>query len=187
MFFPDYKHVSLSSIFDPFVVSQDNKQYFSEIKIKMIWNIVDFLRKLCFLSVYDIEIHSPRLRGWVDGELQLGLLAVVHRQTLHKQGGEARAGATAEGVEDEEALQTGALVSQLTESVEDKVNDLLADGVVAAGVVVGGVLLACDELFRVEELTVGAGADLVCMTSTYDQVVALTCCQEELYLFTDLV
>ena len=137
--------------------------------------------------MFNLHIQFIHLRGWVDGELQLGLLAVVHRQTLHKQGGEARAGATAVGVEDEEALQTGALVSQLTESVEDKVNDLLADGVVAAGVVVGGVLLACDELFRVEELTVGAGADLVCMTSTYDQVVALTCCQEELYLFTDLV
>ena len=132
----------------------------------MIRNIVIFLRNLYCLAVYDIEIHSPRLRGWVDGKLQLGLLAVVHRQTLHKQGGEARAGATAEGVEDEEALQTGALVSQLTESVEDKVNDLLADGVVAAGVVVGGVLLAGDELLGVEELTVGTGTNLVCTKQT---------------------
>ena len=31
----------------------------------------------------------------------------------------------------------------------------------ATGVVVGGVLLAGDELLRVEELAVGAGADLV--------------------------
>ena len=37
----------------------------------------------------------------------------------------------------------------------------LTDGVVATGVVVGGVLLAGDELLRVEELAVGAGADLV--------------------------
>jgi len=44
-------------------------------------------------------------------------------------------------VEDEEALQTGALVSQLADAVEDKVDDLLADGVVTTGIVVGGVLL----------------------------------------------
>ena len=37
----------------------------------------------------------------------------------------------------------------------------LTDGVVATGVVVGGVLLAGDELLRVEQLAVGAGADLV--------------------------
>ena len=102
------------------------------------------------------------LRSGVDGELQLGLLAVVHGQTLHKQRGEARAGAATEGVEDEEALQTGALVSQLADSVEDQVDDLLADGVVATGIVVGGILLAGHQLLGVEQLTVGAGTDLIC-------------------------
>ena len=65
-------------------------------------------------------------------------------------------------MEDEEALQTGALVSQLADPVQDEVDDLLADGVVATGIVVGGVLLAGDELLGVEQLAVGAGADLVC-------------------------
>ena len=74
-------------------------------------------------------------------------------------------------MEDEEALQTGALVGQLTDPVEDEVDDLLADGVVAAGVVVGSVLLASDELLGVEELTVGAGADLVCSKGALPQVV----------------
>ena len=105
---------------------------------------------------------KSHLRGGVDGELQLGLLAVVHRQTLHQQGGEAGAGAAAEGVEDEEALQTSTLVSQLADPVQDEVDDLLADGVVATGIVVGGVLLAGHQLLGVEQLTVGAGADLVC-------------------------
>merc|ERR1712179_487936 len=95
------------------------------------------------------------LGGRVDGELQLGLLAVVHAEPLHEQGGEAGAGATAEAVEDEESLETGALVSELPDAVEDEVDDLLADGVVTTGVVVGGVLLACDQLLRVEQLTVG--------------------------------
>ena len=65
-------------------------------------------------------------------------------------------------MEDEEALQTSALVRQLTESVEDEVDDLLADGVVAAGVVVGGVLLPRHQLLGMEQLPVGSGADLIC-------------------------
>ena len=97
----------------------------------------------------------------VDGKIQLGLFAVVHGQTLHEEGGEAGAGAAAEAVEDEEALEASAVVSQLPDAVEDQVDDLLADGVVAPGVVVGGVLLAGHHLLGVEELPVGAGADLV--------------------------
>ena len=45
------------------------------------------------------------LGGRVDAELQLCLLAVVHGQTLHQEGGEARAGAAAEGMEDQETLE----------------------------------------------------------------------------------
>merc|ERR1712142_260556 len=101
------------------------------------------------------------LGGGVNGELELGFLAVVDGETFHEQGGEARAGAAAERVEDEEALQAGALVSQLADPVENKVDDLLADGVVPSGVVVGGVFLAGDQLLGVEQLAVGAGADLV--------------------------
>merc|ERR1712018_226074 len=112
-------------------------------------------------GVVGLDHGGGHLRGGVDGELQLGFLAVVHGQTLHEQGGEARAGATAEGVEDEESLQTCALVSQFPDSVQDQVHDLLADGVVTTSVVVGGILLAGDQLLGVEQLTVCAGADLV--------------------------
>ena len=64
-------------------------------------------------------------------------------------------------MEDEEALETRAVVGELAHSVKDEVNNLLADGVVAAGIVVCGVLLASDELLRVVELSVRADADLV--------------------------
>ena len=97
----------------------------------------------------------------VDGELQFGLFAIVDGEALHEEGGEARAGAAAEAVEDEEALEAGAHVGQLPHPVQHQVDDLLADGVVAAGVVVGRVLLARDQLLRVEQLPVGAGANLV--------------------------
>jgi len=58
-------------------------------------------------------------------------------------------------------LQTSAVVCQLADTVQAKVDDLLADGVVTTGKVVGGILLARDELLWVEQLTVGAGPDLI--------------------------
>ena len=55
-----------------------------------------------------VGLHNGRrhLRRGVDGELQLGPLAVVDGEALHEQGGEARASAASEAVEDEEALKT---------------------------------------------------------------------------------
>ncbi|WAR06921.1 hypothetical protein MAR_016879 [Mya arenaria] len=94
------------------------------------------------------------LRSRVDGELKLGFLSVVNGQTLHEQGGEARTGTTTEGVEDEESLETSALVSQLSDPVENKVDDLLTDGVMTTGVVISGVLLAGNQLLGVEQLAI---------------------------------
>ena len=54
-------------------------------------------------------------------------------------------------MENQEALKTCAQVSRLVNLFQDKVNDLLANGVVATGIVIGSILLACDELLRVEE------------------------------------
>jgi len=64
-------------------------------------------------------------------------------------------------MEDEESLETGALVSQLPDSVKDKVNNLLANGVVAPGIIVGRVLLACHELLWVEQLPIDSSSDLI--------------------------
>ena len=110
-----------------------------------------------------VGLHHGRghLWGGVDGELQLGLLAIVDRQTLHEQGGETRAGATTEAVEEQEALETGALIGQFADAVENQIDELLADGVVTTGVVVGGIFLAGDQLFGMEELTVGTGTHLI--------------------------
>jgi hypothetical protein len=101
------------------------------------------------------------LRSWVDSKLKLGLLAIVDGKTLHEEGSETGTGSTTEGVEDQETLETSALVSELANAVKHKVDELLADGVMASGVVVGGVFLTGDELLRVEELAVGTSADLV--------------------------
>jgi len=67
-------------------------------------------------------------------------------------------------VEDHESLETSAVVSQLADSVKNKVNNLLADGVVTTGVVVGGILLSRDDLLGVVQLSVGSSSDLIAHT-----------------------
>merc|ERR1711931_74764 len=112
-------------------------------------------------TVVWLDDSGGDLRGRVDGELELGLLSVVDGESLHKKRSESRTGTTAERVEDEESLETSALIGELSDSVENEIYDLLTDGVVTAGVVVGGILLAGDQLLRVEELSVGSSSDLV--------------------------
>ena len=56
----------------------------------------------------------------------------------------------------------GTLISQLPDPVQNEVDDLFTDGVMASRIVIGGVFLSCDELLRVEQLAIDAGADLIC-------------------------
>ena len=76
-------------------------------------------------------------------------------------------------MEDEETLETSALVSQLTDAVKYQINDLFANGVVTAGVVVGCILLASDELLRMEQLAVRASAHLICKQHSHDFLTCL--------------
>ena len=64
-------------------------------------------------------------------------------------------------MEEKESLKSSTLISQLTDTVQDKVDNLLSNGVVTSGVVVGGVLLAVDQLLGVIKLTVGSNSGLV--------------------------
>ena len=59
-------------------------------------------------------------------------------------------------------LKNIALLSQLADTVQYEVDDLFTNGVVTAGVVVGGILLTSDQLLGVEQLTVRAGTNLIC-------------------------
>jgi len=53
------------------------------------------------------------------------------------------------------------LISQLSDSVKNKVDDLFANGVVTTGVVVGGIFFSSDQLFRMEKLSVSSGTDFI--------------------------
>merc|ERR1711966_538193 len=112
-------------------------------------------------AVVGLDHRGGHLGRGVDGEAELGLLAVVNGQALQQEGAETGAGATANGVEAQEALETSAVVRKLADAVKAQVNNLLADGVVTTGEVVGGILLAGDQLLGVEQLTVGTSADLI--------------------------
>jgi len=112
-------------------------------------------------GVVGLNDGGGNLRRREDGETELGLLAVVDGETLEEEGTETGTGTTTSGVEDEETLETSAVIGELADTVEGEVNNLLTDGVVTTGVVVGSILLTGDQLLGVEELTVGTGADLI--------------------------
>ena len=101
------------------------------------------------------------LWGWVDGESELGLLAVIDGESLEEEGSETGTGSSTDGVEDEETLETSALIGKLSDSVEAEINDFLTNGVMSSGEVVGSVFFTGDELLWVEELSVGSGSDLI--------------------------
>jgi len=111
--------------------------------------------------VVRLNNSGGHLRAGVHGETELGLLAVVNRQALQQEAAKTRAGTTANGVEHEEALETSALIGELANAVEYKVDDFLANGVVTTSVVVSGVFLAGHQLLGVVQLAVSASADLI--------------------------
>lgn len=86
--------------------------------------------------VVGLDNRGGDLRSRVDTELELALLAVVDGQTLHEESTETRTGTTTERVEDEEALETRAVVCNSSDLVKNLVDQFLADGVVTTGVVV---------------------------------------------------
>jgi len=65
-------------------------------------------------------------------------------------------------MEDEEALETSALVSQLSDAVQNQVHNFFANCVVAPGIIVGCIFLSSNQLLRMEQLTVCASTHLIC-------------------------
>ena len=112
-------------------------------------------------GVVRFHYGSGDLRCWVDGKLQFGFLAIVHRQALHEERGKTGPSATSEGMEDEKSLQSSTLIGKLAEAVQNEIDNFLSDGVMSASVVVSGVLLSGDELFGMKELAVSSGAHFV--------------------------
>ena len=110
-----------------------------------------------------VRLHDGRsdLRCGIHTELKLALLAIIDGETLHQQRSKARSSATTERVEDQETLQTGTVVGNASNLIQNLIDEFLANGVVATSIVIGRVFLASDHLFGMEQAAVGAGADFV--------------------------
>jgi len=104
---------------------------------------------------------SGYLWGWVYGELNLGLAAVVNGQALQKKGTETGSRTSTKTVVYDETLKTSAVIGQLTDAIQAKVNNFFTYGVVTTGIVIGGIFLTRDQLFWVEKTAVGTGTDLI--------------------------
>lgn len=81
-------------------------------------------------GIIRLDDRARELRSWINAELKFRFLAVVSRKPLEKQSTETRASSTSERVENEEALETRAVVCKPPELIHDGVNELFADGVV---------------------------------------------------------
>ena len=79
---------------------------------------------------------KTHLRSGVNRELELGLLTVVGRESLEEESSETRSGSSTEGVEDEESLESGTVVGQVSHSIQDGIDKFLSDSVVSSGVYV---------------------------------------------------
>jgi hypothetical protein len=111
--------------------------------------------------VVGLNNGSRDLRTGGDSKGELGLAAIVDRKTLQKKRSETRTSTSSSCVEDKESLKTRTVVSKLADAVQDEVDNLFSDGVVSTGVVIGGIFLSTDDLFRVVELGVGSTANFV--------------------------
>jgi len=101
------------------------------------------------------------LWGWVDGETELRLLAVIDGKSFEEEGTETGTATTTDGLEDQETLETSTVVSELSDSVQAQIDDFTSNGVVTSGEIVGGIFLTGDQLFWMEQLSVGTGSDFV--------------------------
>jgi hypothetical protein len=101
------------------------------------------------------------LWGWVDGETKLGFLTVINGKSLEEEGSETGTGTTTDSVEDEETLETSALIGKLSDSIEAEIDDFLTNGVMSSGEVVGSIFFTGDELLWMEELSVGSSSNLI--------------------------
>ena len=112
-------------------------------------------------GIVGLDNGRADLRSRIDCKLELRLFAVILRKTLEKECTEARAGAASERVEDQEALQAGAVVGNTADTLDNGIGQLLPDSVVASGIVVRRIFFTANQQFGVEEVPIGTGSDLI--------------------------
>ena len=112
-------------------------------------------------GVVGLHDRGGDLRRRVHREAELGVLGVVHGESLEEEGAETGASSSTGGEVHGEALDGVARVHDLPDALHCGVNDLLADGVMPPGVVVRGILLSGDHLLGVVQVAEVAALDLL--------------------------
>jgi len=110
-------------------------------------------------SIVRLNNGGGDLRRRSNGETHLGLTAEINSKALEKKRSETRSSSSSSGVEDEESLKSVTVVTHLADLINNSVDNILSNGVVTTGVVIGSILLSTDDGFRVVELTVVSGAN----------------------------
>jgi hypothetical protein len=64
-------------------------------------------------------------------------------------------------MENEESLESGAIVTHLADLIHDSVNDILSNGVVTAGIVIGSIFLSGNDTLRVVKSAVVTSTDRI--------------------------
>ena len=82
-------------------------------------------------------------------------------ESFHQKRSETGSSTTTKRVENKETLETRTIVRKFSNSVKDLINNLLANGVMTTSVVVGSILLASDQLFRVKQFTIFSLSNLI--------------------------
>jgi hypothetical protein len=70
----------------------------------------------------------------INTELELRLLSVIGGETLEQKSTKTRTGSTTERMEDEEALETSAVIGQSPDLVHNRIDLFFSDGVVTTSV-----------------------------------------------------
>jgi len=85
-------------------------------------------------SVVRLDNGVAELGGGINAELELGFLSVIGRKTLKQESTETGTSTTTERVEDEEALETGAVIGQTPDLVHNLIDLFFSYGVVTTSV-----------------------------------------------------
>jgi hypothetical protein len=101
------------------------------------------------------------LRTRPDSEGDLGLLTIVDGETFHEETSQTGSSTTTDGVVDHETLKTGTVIGQLTDSIQAQVDDFLTDGIVTTSEIVSSIFFTRDQLFRMEQLSVGTSTNFI--------------------------
>jgi len=108
-----------------------------------------------------LDNSCSNLRSRSNCEGQLGFAAILHGKALQKKSSETGSGSTTRCMEHQKALEAGAMFRNFCDTVKNKINNLLSNGVVTAGKVIGGILFAANNLIRMVKFFVDSSANFI--------------------------